>query len=85
MIANLLLSQGVTMILHDDEVGRTQNGNNNTHCQDNETSSRRNAGLGPSLGSRSTQSFGVSASDVPSTGRRPGSGAFDPDRPKLPD
>jgi len=38
MIATLLLSQGVTMILHGDEVGRTQDGNNNTHCQDNETS-----------------------------------------------
>jgi isoamylase len=38
MLATLLLSQGVPMILHGDEVGRTQNGNNNVYCQDNETS-----------------------------------------------
>jgi glycogen operon protein len=34
----LLLSQGVPMILMGDEVGRTQNGNNNAYCHDNETS-----------------------------------------------
>ena len=38
MIATLLLSQGVPMIAHGDEVGRTQQGNNNTYCQDNELS-----------------------------------------------
>ncbi len=38
MMATLLLSQGVPMILHGDEMGRTQNGNNNTYCQDNELS-----------------------------------------------
>jgi isoamylase len=37
MIAILLLSQGVPMILFGDEVLRTQNGNNNAYCQDNET------------------------------------------------
>jgi isoamylase len=37
-IATLLLSQGVPMILGGDEVGRTQHGNNNAYCQDNETS-----------------------------------------------
>lgn len=37
-MATLLLSQGVPMILHGDETGRTQNGNNNVYCQDNETS-----------------------------------------------
>ncbi|WP_207457194.1 glycogen debranching protein GlgX [Herbiconiux sp. SYSU D00978] len=35
-IATLLLSQGVPMILHGDELGRTQQGNNNTYAQDNE-------------------------------------------------
>ena len=30
------MSQGVPMISHGDEYGRTQNGNNNTYCQDNE-------------------------------------------------
>ncbi|MEV6714657.1 glycogen debranching protein GlgX [Lentzea sp. NPDC051208] len=38
LIATLLLSQGVPMILHGDEFGRTQNGNNNAYCQDNEVS-----------------------------------------------
>ncbi|HXG02514.1 MAG TPA: glycogen debranching protein GlgX, partial [Candidatus Binatia bacterium] len=35
-LATLLLSQGVPMLLHGDEVGRTQRGNNNAYCQDNE-------------------------------------------------
>ncbi len=38
MLATLLLSQGVPMILSGDEMGRTQGGNNNAYCQDNETS-----------------------------------------------
>jgi isoamylase len=37
-LATLLLSQGVTMLLHGDEVGRIQHGNNNAYCQDNEIS-----------------------------------------------
>ncbi|MHA7153835.1 glycogen debranching protein GlgX [Arthrobacter sp. TMN-50] len=37
-IATLLLSQGVPMLLHGDEVGRTQQGNNNTYAQDSELS-----------------------------------------------
>jgi len=36
-VATLLLSQGVPMIGHGDELGRTQHGNNNTYCQDSET------------------------------------------------
>jgi len=38
MTATLLLSQGVPMLLHGDELGRTQHGNNNAYCQDNELS-----------------------------------------------
>jgi isoamylase len=38
LIASLLLSQGVPMILGGDELGRTQRGNNNAYCQDNEIS-----------------------------------------------
>ena len=38
LIATLLLSQGVPMLAHGDEIGRTQNGNNNVYAQDNETS-----------------------------------------------
>jgi len=37
-IATLLLSQGVPMLLAGDEIGRTQQGNNNAYCQDNDTS-----------------------------------------------
>lgn len=36
-LTTLLLSQGTPMISHGDEMGRTQNGNNNVYCQDNET------------------------------------------------
>ena len=35
MIATLAFSQGVPMISHGDELGRTQQGNNNAYCQDN--------------------------------------------------
>ena len=35
-LATLLLSQGVPMLLHGDEMSRTQNGNNNTYAQDSE-------------------------------------------------
>ena len=35
-VVTLLLSQGVPMIAHGDELGRTQLGNNNVYCQDNE-------------------------------------------------
>jgi isoamylase len=38
LIATLLLSQGVPMLLHGDEIGRTQDGNNNTYAQDSEIS-----------------------------------------------
>jgi glycogen operon protein len=37
-LATLLLSQGVPMLLGGDELGRTQHGNNNAWCQDNEIS-----------------------------------------------
>ena len=37
-MTTLLLSQGVPMVLHGDEMGRTQDGNNNGYCQDNEIS-----------------------------------------------
>jgi glycogen operon protein len=36
MLATLLFSQGVPMLLGGDELGRTQRGNNNAYCQDNE-------------------------------------------------
>ncbi|MEN2422640.1 glycogen debranching protein GlgX [Streptomyces rimosus] len=35
-MATLMLSQGVPMLSHGDEFGRTQRGNNNAYCQDNE-------------------------------------------------
>jgi glycogen operon protein len=38
LLATLLLSQGVPMLLGGDEIGRSQGGNNNGYCQDNEVS-----------------------------------------------
>src|SRR5690606_37200735 len=38
MLATLLLSQGVPMFVSGDEARRTQRGNNNAYCQDNEIS-----------------------------------------------
>jgi isoamylase len=38
LIATLFLSQGVPMLVSGDEMGRSQNGNNNAYCQDNELS-----------------------------------------------
>jgi isoamylase len=38
LLATLLVSQGVPMLQAGDEFGRTQRGNNNAYCQDNETS-----------------------------------------------
>jgi len=49
MLATLLLSFGIPMLLGGDEIGRTQQGNNNAYCQDNEITwfdwSRPDAGL----------------------------------------
>ena len=36
LMTTLLFSQGVPMIAHGDEIGRSQGGNNNVYCQDNE-------------------------------------------------
>ncbi|WP_128253268.1 glycogen debranching protein GlgX [Falsirhodobacter deserti] len=36
MLGSLFLSQGVPMLLAGDEIGQSQNGNNNAYCQDNE-------------------------------------------------
>jgi len=38
LLATLMLSQGVPMLLGGDELGRTQRGNNNAYCQDDEIS-----------------------------------------------
>ena len=38
ILATLFFSQGLPMLLAGDEFGRTQNGNNNAYCQDNEIS-----------------------------------------------
>lgn len=38
LLATLLLSQGLPMLLAGDELGRTQRGNNNAYCRDDETS-----------------------------------------------
>ena len=38
LLATLMFSQGIPMLVAGDEMGRTQNGNNNAYCQDNEIS-----------------------------------------------
>lgn len=38
MLATLMFSQGIPMLLAGDELGRSQRGNNNAYCQDNEIS-----------------------------------------------
>jgi glycogen operon protein len=38
LLTTVFVSQGVPMLLHGDELGRTQRGNNNAYCQDNEVS-----------------------------------------------
>jgi isoamylase len=38
LLATLFLSQGTPMLLGGDEIGRTQRGNNNAYCQDNDLS-----------------------------------------------
>jgi glycogen operon protein len=38
LLTTLILSQGIPMILGGDEIGRSQSGNNNAYCQDNEIS-----------------------------------------------
>jgi isoamylase len=38
LIATLFMAQGVPMLCSGDEIGKTQGGNNNAYCQDNETS-----------------------------------------------
>jgi glycogen operon protein len=38
LLTTLLLSQGIPLLLGGDEIGRTQQGNNNAYCQDNELS-----------------------------------------------
>jgi glycogen operon protein len=49
MLTTLLLSFGIPMLLGGDEIGRTQQGNNNAYCQDNEINwfdwSRQDTGL----------------------------------------
>ncbi|WP_320774130.1 glycogen debranching protein GlgX [Streptomyces sp. CRN 30] len=38
LLATLMLSQGIPMLCHGDELGRTQRGNNNAYCQDSRVS-----------------------------------------------
>jgi isoamylase len=50
LLATLLLSQGTPMLLAGDEFARTQNGNNNAYCQDNEISWLDWSWLDPQMG-----------------------------------
>ena len=64
-LATLMLSQGVPMIGHGDELGRTQRGNNNAYCQDNELSLGR-------LGQRRRAAAGVHRRRSPRSAPAPG-------------
>jgi glycogen operon protein len=46
LLASLMLAQGVPLLLAGDEVGNSQNGNNNAYCQDNPTGWVNWSGLG---------------------------------------
>ena len=59
MIATMLISQGVPMLLHGDELGRTQHGNNNVYCQDGEI-----AWVDWSLAGKNAQLIGFTAGMV---------------------
>ena len=94
-MATLFLSQGVPMISGGDELGRTQRGNNNAYCQDNEISwtdwtltdeRQRVPGLRPSRQSPDARASGASSSPVlsrpPHSGcRRQGHHVAGPRRP----
>jgi len=59
IIATMLISQGVPMLLHGDELGRTQGGNNNVYCQDSEI-----AWVDWSLAIKNAQLIGFTAGTV---------------------
>ncbi len=69
MLTTLFLSQGVPMLLHGDELGRTQRGNNNVYAQDNETRLDRlgegHAILGPDRLRRAPRRATPRAPDLP--------------------
>ena len=73
-LASLFLSQGVPMLLGGDEIGRTQAGNNNAYCQDNEN---RRGSIGTTR-TRSCWNLPVRSSDSTSATRS--SGAADGSR-----
>ncbi|MEU7187125.1 glycogen debranching protein GlgX [Streptomyces sp. NPDC045369] len=73
-IATLLLSQGVPMLSHGDEFGRTQDGNNNAYCQDNELAWVRWPGTGGTAASDGA-SGATAGPGADSPGALDGSGA----------
>jgi glycogen operon protein len=60
-LATLLLSQGVPMLTAGDELGRTQRGNNNAYCQNNEISWVHWPVAGPAEGTTATSAPGALA------------------------
>ena len=86
IIGTLMLSQGTPMLSHGDEIGRTQQGNNNVYCQDSETEldglvdvrdQRRPVGVHPHGDSAAQEAPGVPSPPVlrgqADPHRRPGS------------
>ena len=93
-LATLLISQGVPMISHGDELGRTQGGNNNGYCQDNpitwiDWDSRPRTPLSssspgrPSSCARTTRrcAGGASSTELPGTAASPRSATSPGSRP----
>ena len=73
-LATLLLSQGATMLLGGDESGRSQRGNNNAYCQDNEISWHDWGRIDEELlgFTRHLITLAAGASRVPAAALRPG-------------
>ena len=89
LLATLLLSQGVPMLLGGDEMGRTQRGNNNAYCQDNEISwldwdrrRRATCSTSPAAGRAAPRASRCSAAAlVPGRGRSAAPGTSPGSRP----
>jgi glycogen operon protein len=74
-LATLLLSQGVPMLTAGDELGRTQRGNNNAYCQDNEISWVHWPPAALGRGTTREEGSAQDADSVPGENNAPGEGA----------
>ena len=88
LLTTLLLSFGVPLLLGGDELGRSQGGNNNAYCQDNEiswfdwSSPTRTCWLHPSAGGVPARPPGLPPTPLPGRHRRGRARAGSPPRPR---